>query len=460
MKKIITVLLICVCVFMTACSNKEPVKPQSSTTFIPASTITPSVTPKPGAYQWETKDIPEPIFDTCQEVEQIAIQLSNKDIKATVVQSPLKIENYNIKETKKALSDFTLFDGWFFGESQSERASVIMYPDLGQQTSYNYSYDIVASKNFKDTQEYFSDLIVKYQGTTDKALGYTSISLQINIEDNQFNAALQQQIFEILKVVYKEEHANVLCYAPIKDGNIICEIKQPNADIVFKRDVNSAQLKFEISVNTFMFGWFEGYKGTEYTPLLGVPEKFFDIFSKEIGSFDLRAYKQLANQMLAKHYTDYECVLPDYTSGYTYSVITMDNGYHLVDLNVEGMIKQKDVKQLVCPNFMVKYTIGEINGVTTVANGAIKCGVGYINANTDIEAIKHDMFLKALPMMEMVIDGDQNLVKDFIYNESDKAYNTVKRQITLSGIEKEVVFQFEFDKTMSDAYVGYFSVTF
>ena len=86
MKKIITVLLICVCVFMTACSHKEPVKPQSNTTFIPASTITPSVTSKPGAYQWETKDIPEPIFDTCQEVEQIAIQLSNKDIKAIVVQ--------------------------------------------------------------------------------------------------------------------------------------------------------------------------------------------------------------------------------------------------------------------------------------------------------------------------------------------------------------------------------------
>lgn len=467
MRKVIALMLVLACICsMAACSNNNnadtSTPPTNTESNMPGDT-TPgndSNTEEEAGFQWETKEVPQPMFDAPQEQTFVVTQLNGKDVTATVVESPLKIEDYDIEATKNALAEQALFMDWFFGIEKYERGLVTLYSDIGQQTAYDYYTAIVASRDFYDTQSYFTDMQVQYKGRTDKNVGYNSIRVEIDTEGLEMNAELQQKIYDALVVVYGEEYAKVLCYNPVQSENIVYEIQHGRSSITFRRNINKSSVVFNILVSTSSTGWFEGYAGTEYQPMLGTPEKFFEIFSEEIGSFELRAYKRLASEMLSQYYTDYECTVPDYTSGYNYRVVDMDNGYQYVSLSVDGMVKQKEVGKLVCPDLKVEYEFGMLDGVVTDIEGEFYCGVGLTGNNGDAETVKHALFAKALPMMEMIMAGDQELAKDFMYNESDKAYNTVKRTMEILGLEREVVFQFQFGETMADTYVGYLCVKF
>ena len=462
MKQIIALLLLITCVGMVSCSNDTS---ETSTdivgtnTPISDDTIANETTEPSNIVSWVTKEVRQPMFDSCKEVEHVVMQLSGYNVTASVIQSPLSHEKYNIEATKECLSEHDLLAAYTFGISTTERGNVILYPDIGQQTAYEYAKAIIAIQP-NSTSTPVSEFMVEYSGQTDKALGYTSVRVELKVQDTVVDETIQRQILEILTMVYGEEYANVLCYAPYLSENIVFEAKQTKADITFRRDINDTGLVFDISVTPYVDNWLEGYGGTDYIPMLGTPEKFFDVFSDAIGSFDLRAYKRLANTMLSTYYPEYECTVPNYSSGYQYGIISMDNGRRYISLDVDGIIQQKDINKIVCPDFKVAYDIIMLNDQVLDISGDVECGVGIQSNDKDKETVKHEMFNTALQMMEMLIEGDQDLSSGFIYNESDKAYNSVKRQVNMLGLDKEVLFQYHFSETMADAFIGYLKVSF
>lgn len=417
-------------------------------------------TEPPEGYQWVTKSVDAPTFDTCEVKELVVTQYDGKDVTGKVVVSPLKLEDFDLEKTKQELAKLDLFKGWTLGIEEFERGCVTLYSDVGQQTAYEWEKSIVGTKEYYDTQAYFSDLNVQYSGETQNTIGYTDIRVEIAIPEENVTQEIQDQVYEALKATYGDVYATILCYAPCQNGNLLFEIEQTNATIAFRRNVSEYGLTFILNVDTYTRGTFDGYSGPgDYTPIVSTPEYFFDVFSESIGSFNMDKYQEAGAEMLKKHYADYTFTVPGYTSGYTYRVLTGDNGHKYIDFGFDGMTGTAEVGKLVLPHFEVELDVSSKDGVVTSVSGKFDCGVGITGNRGDAEAVEQDMLARAIKMMEMAIDGDQKLSAAFIAIE-DGEDNRVIKTLDVLDLEKDVVFSFTFGETAADTFVGYMTVDF
>ncbi len=485
MKKIISLLLVAlVLASVVSCSEAEMSESENSSGISSEaqseSTIKPvesseaannsetseeeNLYPETDGCKWDTKEVMEPIFEECTVKEAVvATDKSGKEITTELLVTPFQVKDFDLNKTKDELKKTTLLKDWFLGIEEHESGKVTLYSEIGQKTSYGWYKAIVG-----DTSETggLADLSISYEGNTETSVGYTKINFEIDVPKDKVHNEIQGEVFEALKKVYGDKTAEYLCYAPLKEKNLLCEIKQKNATIFLRREVYETGTKynrcyrffFAIIVTPNDTDSFEGFEGEgEYVPLVGTPEYFFDIFSTDIGKFNMNDFENAASDLLTKHYDGYTSTFPHY--GYSYSVENGDNGYKYVDMSFDSYIGAEGIAKLYVQDFTVDYSIYMKDGVATNVCGDFRCGVGAcLSDDSKKEQYRKELLEKGIEMMEM-ITKEKFSPEEFVYDEKNKTYNPVVRKMEIMGIEKDVSFIFEFGSNMG-GYYGYIHISF
>lgn len=469
MKKLLSFFLVVVMLLaITACSPTQGVpnpsndgsKPQNNNQEQNNNSNNNQQSPTEPSSTWQTKELTAPNFEELEVREMVVMQHEGRDIKGNVVVSPLTLEAFNRENALEALKNSPLFTGWTFGLEDFERGCVTLYSDVGQQNAYEWQKKIVATKEYYDTQSYFSDLNVQYSGETENTIGYTGIRVEIMIPETERNEQTQTQVFEILKAVYGEEYAEFLCYAPVKSKSTLHEIELKNATISFIRNVSENSLFFNLVIDTYCRNTFDGYAGPgDYTPITSTPEHVYDLFSSDMGDVNVQDYQNIGATMLKQNYDYYTYTVPGYTSGYTYRILTGDNGHKVVDFALDGMTGQEEVGKLVLPAFELEYEVISKDGTVTDVEGKIHCGVGLTGDGEDLNTTKKAYLQKAIACMECTLKDDVDLSNAFPA-DADGNYKTYEHTATILGLEKKIYLSFDFGETMADALVGYFNINF
>ncbi len=411
--------------------------------------------------EWTTwPDIVYPEFDDCEVLTPFWINYNGKDYNAKVVVSPFSINDYDIEKTKNELKKNELFSGWIFGEEESETGLITTYNDVGNQTAYQWHKAIVATKEYNEGQTIFSDLVVKYEGKTNKTVGYSEISVKINIPIDEVTFEIQEKVYDVLHSVfsYKYNIAEILCFSPYEDpyDKIVFSDSPKNGGVYFTRKTTSEGLEFIASFYTGILGAVEGYSGNgEYTPKENIDKHIFDVFSDKMGDFDLKNYDNIASDMLSKYYTGYTKTMPGISSGYTYKIVRGENGHEYVCFDFNGLIGQEGVVRIGCNDLDISIETLSKDGIMLDLSSSLKCGVGFVSTYYEEEPTRLDMFERAMKMFETLTKESFVLTDDFVYNEDEKKYNIVKKQTNILGIDKEMSFVFDFYESAIDAYIGY-----
>lgn len=428
--------------------NSEPPSPGNKTESGPTETS-----------NWETQNILPPNVASPETEEVVALKIEAGDVKVNRVVSPLSKELFDSNKAKDSLKKNPLFKDYVFGTENTERGKITLYSDVGQQNRYEYTEVVCATKNYYNTQSYFSDLVVTYTGDTAWFNGWKSLKVEIKIPLEEVTKETQNDVYEALCSVFGEEYAEYLCYAPAtEDTNMSYELVFDNCKMTFRRNLSNYGLTFLVSLSHNLRNSFESYSG-DYEPMLGTPEYFFDIFSEEMGEMNMRDYASVGSKMLKENFSGYSQTLPDYTSGYYYRVFTGDNGHKLVRFDFTGLIGQEEVGKLAAPDFEIEYEV-ILNGDDVVdIEGKAKCAIGQVGNNGDRDVAFKDFLKKGIIMLNCMLDADLNLT-EFTYNTVEDKNTETTRDITILNLNKKVTLEVTFGETFVDTYVGYVNIKF
>ena len=460
MKKILMFLLtVLLVVSTTACAPQPPATEPSQQSELSAPTGENSSPNDSTEFsEWKTKDVTPPTLTQPETETIVALTANGQDIIVNRIISPFSGDVFDLNTAKTLLEKDPLFAGYEFGIHETENGTVTLYSDVGQQTSYRYIHSIRATRDYENTDTYFSDLWVSYGGETSWCNGWSDISVDINFPENVVISEIQDSIYQTLCSVFGEEYAEFLCYAPAtEDNQLRYEIEFDNCRIVFYRSLYGNSTDFSIKILSKLQNRFKSYAG-DYKPVLGTPKEFFDIFSEEIGEMDMNNYASIASKMLKENFEGYIQTVPD--SGYCYRVLTGNNGHKVIEFEFEGAVEQQDVGSFFFPKFDIEYTI-VLNGDEVVyIEGELQVPIGQVDAKQDQDSTVKDFLEKGLTMIDCMFDEELNLSSDIYYNTPEDKNNKAVRNLTILGLNQKVTFEIICQLTVQDTCTGHIKIKF
>lgn len=483
MKKILSLILVCIMIFSLAACDKPDNVEEDNPLFTPQPSQNDSTNTNPSINEtqpstpsqetdkneddedsiWKTKDVSLPTFNNIDTVKLPVAE--GHEVQNTLVVSPWQLKDYDINATADTIKKSPLFNGWTFGLEERESVDIKTYSEIGQTNGYEWEKSIVGSADYNDYLSYASDVNVTYSSNTTYVIGYERIEVEIKLKPEDWHKDVQDQIYEVLKAVYGEEYATFLCYAPYINGNLLFEEKQSNALIEFRRNVRYSDSKYDPGY-TYQF-WInmdhrisyqpvKAFSGNgEYTSILkDKPEYLYDLLGNNIGSFDVREYDKLCHEFFEKHYPGYVCTTPNTSTGYILRTLTLDNGHHVVSFDMEADISAKDNAPA---NFIIDYEIIHNGSKFTDVELKFQCGTGSQGDNindTEVEKLRDKYFKIGAKMLKDILPGNINPA-DVIVKNADGEHQKYQYTDNVLGLDKTITIDFDLGHTFADTYVGY-----
>ena len=406
--------------------------------------------------QWEIREVVEPTVNNVQ-AQYFTV---HEEIKAGVVISPWQPADFSIDRTKNALQSSQLLKGWALGRQVDEIGHVTEYDKIGQMTGYQVIHSIIGAPSEDLLMTGTPQLSVEYHENTETTIGYTDILFRFNIPEENITKDVQSQMHQMLRVVYGEEYAEFLCYAPNVEGSLLLEIKQENAKIHFRRNITPSGIIFSVQVvsrlGDTIFLSFPGNK--EHIHITDISQHIYEFISPEIGDINLQDYRNIGAKMLQSYFHKYNGTISDYASSYTMQILLLDNGRRIISFALNAMVSQKGVERLISPDFMIEYQVMYDGENIVDANFTLKCSTGQKDATMNIEAARDEFTNAAAHMLRCIMKDDVSTDGVFTCNE-DGAYQPYQYKTNIFGMEKNVTILFDMGATMADKLVGYIYYT-
>ena len=482
MKKFITLLLaVTMLLSLAACNTSNddpntPTTPSNSTSDTTPDATTPSQpsgdnpsdnptipsnpsgseTPDAG-YVWETKDVTLPTINTI-EIAQYPV-VEGWDTQAKLVKSPWQLDDYDIEAVKTAFTNSSLFQDYIFGTELYEKGTMTNYEDVGYRTSYTWEKSVVASapNNYHKTHVYATDIVIKYTGKSQTIQGYESVSVEINIEDRELTKEFQDEMYELLKVVYGE-YAETMCYAPQVDGSILMRVTQNNATITLIRTVNDKKIFLNMYMTPSVRTYHNDYPGTgDYTSIINNLKYTNTILNPKVGDISIADFNNIGSSMLKETYPGYLYTLPE-IKPYFMRIMTLDNGHYVEYAKITGNIATEEMSGHLAPDFIMDYTVVKAGEETTRVELDFQCGVGMVGAGDKsdayYESVRTQFFDTACKMFDYILTDDIDVANVMTKDDSGK-HQPYRYNTTIDGLALKASINFDMGYTMAGPIVGY-----
>ncbi|MBQ8805957.1 MAG: hypothetical protein IJZ68_05690 [Bacteroidaceae bacterium] len=312
MKKIVSLLLVCLMVFSLAACNSDS--------------------------GWKTKNINAPeIKLEWQENGQVD-PAQGISITDNLILSPLTFEKHNVEDDVEALKKLEFTKDWVSEKQYSEQGTP-HYFENGQLTSYRYGTRFSIHEN-SDTGKGF---IVYYSADTDTVIGYSTVAIEF-IPNEAGENLTQAQILNVLKIVFGDEYAEFLCYAKMTQDEEVSSHTVTNGDasMKFERYIDKeGYVTFGINVSNTNPNQTNGYSG-EFRPHMDQVAVLGEVLRWNTGDSPLDI-KNMGNAFLEKHYGEgayFYASNQTATGAYIYS----DEGAYQTTM-MSCAIAQPDVKE-------------------------------------------------------------------------------------------------------------------
>lgn len=464
MRKFLSITLIMCLILVLAACNKTPEEPSKPTEDIVPPVITPeeskTTEPKPEVepLKWKTEEMQAPAIQQ-PEKEEITLtfkQTNGEDVSYNVTRlsSPLTQTQFKLDDIYEKLKESTLLQEYTTGKQRTELGHVKLYPHIGQQQSYEYTESFCATKEYNYKMEKFEDWEVVYKGDTSKYNGWHTIAIQTDIPLSTVTFELQQEVFAILKLVYGEEFAQFLCYAPANDGNSMkTEMTFETCTITLHRDMQEEGLAFSIAVNSCVETEFSEYAG-DYTAMLGTPEALFRILSDKVGTCDMQDFRNIFHDVLKDNFESYTQTYPSKDS-YYYRKLMADNNHTVIQFTMEALTGQEDTEEYAYAPLNIDYTTIIQGDIFTNVRGEFQICLGQVGIGVDKNAINHAFTGKGINIADYLLPDVLKFTNEFYYNNLDDYHTSLYQDVNILDIRKTIQYAIIYASTAEDTYRAY-----
>lgn len=379
-----------------------------------------------GVIAWKTKSLsPATMVLKAQDVTYTAAD--GTELKDNIMVSPLTHSTYKPEKTFDSLKKLAFLKDWQFELEKTEICNP-HFTEHGQLNTYTYGYVINIKENVaKD--EVGRWISVSYHNDTDEAIGYTSIVVSADYSDTA--TFTQDQVLEVLKLVYGNKNGEFLCYDKRLNEEAY-KITNNDVELSFKREVDDDGAQFGIACLNNSSNATKGYAG-DYTPELQQLPIIPDLLNLELGEADVRNLNMFGKSFLERHFganahfvvgTD---VIEQMAGGYMYVQHPNDNQTSVI---MAYQIAQDNVAVEDQLHTQILYTT---EGDTTASYVSLELGQLMKDELTDEN--KAEMTEKAMAIVQDILQVED--APDAF--DEDKYFTT-----TVEGAEMYVIFSLDF----------------
>ena len=378
------------------------------------------------------KTVPVPAMElTTQEVTYNTA--AGVELKDTLAVSPLTYDKYQPENILENLQKLDYLKGWTCTTSKSE----VGYPCItenGQLTAYKYSETTTLHEVQADRTTHQS-VAVSYTSDTDAVIGYSDISVSIQYSTSSANLS-QNQMRDILEVVYGKDYADFLCYATMQknDGYAEYKVQEGDAVVVLSRNTENYGIDFRVACKNVSKNVTNGYAG-DYTPMLETLHILPDLMNWGEGETDVRNMSTLGKSFLEKHFGAGATFVigtslsEQLAGGYAYD--EEENDGVSKSVHMQYRIAQPGVKESQRLKTQMTYKISEEK-----TESYVSLELGTINKDDLTDENRNAMIAKALGIVKDIVQTDDVLTAF----DSDKYFT-----ITVDGTETHIRFTLHFN---------------
>lgn len=480
MKRILSLLLAIIMVLSLAACKDETTKPSNDSTkptqsgtveadptkdattddTQPESTDSPTTEPAEDTFVWETKTMSAP---TVAELDPTIITLNTTDgqsFQSTLINPSIQCDfSDDMKEKIKA---YPLFDGWVFADIAEESGAPVSYSNIdGLRYTYEYE-EIFAAKHAEDASDIYSDFTdfkVYRSWETKNAANFNNLTMFIALRDDMINENAQEDILNLLKIVFGDEIGEYLCYSDMTDRyGELCRVKQDASEVIFSRYVEQQtdRCYLTFSVYTQNTGTTYDCISCDYTPVAN-----FSHLNALLGDelqFDPMKYDIFGESVMSKHFNGYLGMETSSNglNGYVYKYTKAENGFTEKEFTLDGDILQKDVFKIFAPELRVYLLNKYQDDALIYTNGDLRFITGPSD-ETDQDKL-HQMFdSHVFAIMEALIAGDQQVAANMKSNDYGN-FDTYTTNITVMDKEVEANFNYKLSEDANGRYKGFSTI--